>query len=71
MTPGVRRPPLVYRRDRITRALVAGVLLVLELPLLLPLIVGAGVMLLVMRVGALAQRLRRDRRRPVPRAPGA
>jgi hypothetical protein len=34
----------------VVRALVAGVLLLLELPLLLPVIAGAGVMEVVMRV---------------------
>ena len=42
--------------DVVFRALVAGVFLLLELPILLPLIVGAPVMAVVVRIAA----LRRD-----------
>ena len=47
------------RRGTVARALVAGVFLLLELPLLLPLIAGASAMALVMGVRGLARRLRR------------
>jgi hypothetical protein len=59
MTRGARRSPLGHRRGRVTRSLVAGVMLVLELPLLLPLIAGAGAMALVVQLGALTERLKR------------
>ena len=50
------RPRFSQMRNRgaIARALVAGVFLALELPLLLPLIAGAVAMGLVLRVQALA-----------------
>jgi tetrahydromethanopterin S-methyltransferase subunit E len=54
-----QRPPKVDRRAVAARALAAGVFLVLELPLLLPLIVGTGVMALVLQTRALARRLSR------------
>ena len=59
MTPGLHPSPPGARRDRVIRTLVAGVFLLLELPLLLPLIVGAGMTFVVVQVGALARRLRR------------
>jgi hypothetical protein len=40
------------------RSLVAGLFLLLELPLLLPLIAGAGVMAVVVQARMLAERLR-------------
>jgi hypothetical protein len=46
-------------RGRVTRALVAAVFVLLELPLLLPVIAGTGVMAIVAGVPALARRLRR------------
>ena len=47
------------RRGVVLRAVVAGVFLLLELPLLLPLIVGSVVMALVVRVRALGNPLNR------------
>jgi hypothetical protein len=55
-----QRTPKADRRGVAARALVAGVFLVLELPLLLPVIVGTGVMALVLQIRALARRLSRD-----------
>jgi hypothetical protein len=45
------------KRGAVARVLVAGLFLLLELPLLLPVIAGAGLMALVMGVGAVARRL--------------
>lgn len=59
MIRGLRRRPQIRRPGAVVRALVAGVFLLLELPLLLPIIAGAGLMEVVMQVGALARRLRR------------
>jgi hypothetical protein len=44
------------RRDELARAAVAGVLLILELPLLLPFLVGAVLSGLVVRLYRLARR---------------
>jgi hypothetical protein len=54
-----QRSPKVDRRAVAARTLVAGVFLVFELPLLLPVIAGAGVMTLVVQTRALARRLSR------------
>jgi hypothetical protein len=50
VTPGPHRPPPGLRRGEVTRTLVAGVFLLLELPLLLPLIAGAGAIWIVIQV---------------------
>jgi hypothetical protein len=50
------------RRGVVARAVAASVLLVLELPVLLPIIGGTVVMALIMGVPALARRLRGIRR---------
>jgi hypothetical protein len=57
MIPGFRRSTQMRRRGAAARVLVAGVFLLLELPLLLPVIAGAGLMALVLGVRALARRL--------------
>jgi hypothetical protein len=44
------------KRDKLFRTMVAGVILILELPLLLPFIVGAVVSGLILRVARLARR---------------
>jgi hypothetical protein len=71
MTDDPQSSPLVRRRGGAPRALAAAVFLLLELPLLLPLIAGAAVTGLVAQVAALAGRLKRRARRSVSRAPGA
>jgi hypothetical protein len=57
MIHGVQRSTRVRKRGAVARVLVAGVFLLLELPLLLPVIAGAGLMALVVGVRALARRL--------------
>jgi hypothetical protein len=44
------------KRDKLVRTMVAGVILILELPLMLPFIVGAVVSGLMLRVARLARR---------------
>lgn len=56
MTTDPHRFSQLHSRGAIARALVAGVFLAFELPLLLPLIAGAVAMGLVLRVQALARR---------------
>jgi hypothetical protein len=68
MTPDPQSPPLFRRGGAAPRALAAAVFLLLELPLLLPLIAVAAVTGLVAQVAATAGRLKR---RAVSRAPGA
>jgi hypothetical protein len=59
--PGLQRPPQIPKPGAIVRALVTGVFLLLELPLLLPIIAGAALGAFGMRVRAVACRLRRCR----------
>jgi hypothetical protein len=44
------------KRDKLGRAMVAGLVLILELPLLLPFLVGAAVTGVIVRVDRLARR---------------
>ena len=44
------------KRDKLARTMVAGVMLILELPLLLPFIVGAVISGVIVRVARLARR---------------
>jgi hypothetical protein len=57
MIPGFQRSPQIRKRGAVARVLVAGLFLLLELPLLLPVIAGAGLMALVAGVRAVARRL--------------
>jgi hypothetical protein len=59
MIAGLDRPPQVRKRGSVGRALVAGEFLLLELPLLLPVIAGASMIALAMGVRGLTRRLRR------------
>jgi hypothetical protein len=59
MIAGLDRSSQVRRRGTVARGLVPGVFLLLELPSLLPVIVGAAVMALVMGARGLAGRLSR------------
>jgi hydrogenase-4 membrane subunit HyfE len=61
MTPGLDRSPLVPRGGGVTRTLVTALLLLLELPFLLPLIAATAMVGLVVQVGALARRVWRGR----------
>jgi hypothetical protein len=55
--PGFQRSTQMRKRGAVARMPVAGVFLLLELPLLLPVIAGAGLMTLVVGARALARRL--------------
>jgi hypothetical protein len=57
MIPGFQRSPQTRNRGAVVRVLVAGAFLLLELPLLLPVIAVAGLMTLVVGVRALVRRL--------------
>ena len=59
MSPGLHRSHAVCWSGRVARALVAAFFLLLQLPLLLPLIAGTVVMALVAPVVAVVQNLRR------------
>jgi hypothetical protein len=59
MIPGFQRSTQMRKPGAVARLLVAGVFLLLELPLLLPVIAGAGLTALVVGVRALARRLSR------------
>jgi hypothetical protein len=59
MSTELDRGQAASRRGTVTRALVAGVFLLLQLPLLFPLIIGAGVTALVAQIAAFVRRRRR------------
>jgi len=55
--PGFQRSARMRKRGAAVRAPVAALFLLLELPILLPVIAGAGLMALVMGVRGVARRL--------------